>query len=435
MVMPGSRSATETFRLNASTNLVLKLLLILDGMRGSQVPRHGIRLSSDALDSICALSGDCLAEAGTAFLWLSVHMVFESLDNLTEIPAAVWQLFITQLFDCYFSRLKDGEGISFPVTNGSDEDGVRTVLKFPLIGIQIFSEPQLISITRSSAATVSVSRAGTSADIKLSRPSECNMFKYEVVKGAWVLDSTTGLLLDPAIESKVARLNHPELLNFTKQVSKALGIIERADPALSKEINSTVHWYWPITTPDKRVVHNSFSVSTLHGGIFLSESYSYPVLAEALVHEFYHNQLSIFMTVEPHLQFPDDELLYSPWREDPRPLFGLYHGLYVFTGLLGFLERVEKNPELSAFHRFSRSRREAIYFQARTALSQVPAKRLMKRGSAIVALLREEIAVQGAALGLLDAPIPEAQVAHWIAWASINPSLVSLAAAPIGAAH
>jgi HEXXH motif-containing protein len=75
-------------------------------------------------------------------------------------------------------------------------------------------------------------------------------------------------------------------------------------------------------------------------------------LAAALVHEFQHIRLGgLLQLVRLH---DDDrtERLYAPWREDPRPLGGLVHGIYAFFGVSAFwraLSRAFPADELAAF--------------------------------------------------------------------------------------
>jgi HEXXH motif-containing protein len=75
-------------------------------------------------------------------------------------------------------------------------------------------------------------------------------------------------------------------------------------------------------------------------------------LAAALVHEFQHIRLGgLLQLVRLH---DDDrtERLYAPWREDPRPLGGLVHGIYAFFGVSAFwraLSRARPADGLAAF--------------------------------------------------------------------------------------
>ncbi|MCX4423510.1 HEXXH motif domain-containing protein [Streptomyces mirabilis] len=55
-------------------------------------------------------------------------------------------------------------------------------------------------------------------------------------------------------------------------------------------------------------------------------------LGVAVVHEFRHTLLNGLIFLMP--LFEDcDELFYAPWRDDPRPLGGLVHGAYAFSGV------------------------------------------------------------------------------------------------------
>ncbi|MEU4246485.1 HEXXH motif domain-containing protein [Amycolatopsis sp. NPDC026612] len=75
-------------------------------------------------------------------------------------------------------------------------------------------------------------------------------------------------------------------------------------------------------------------------------------LAAALVHEFQHARLGALLQL---VRLHDDdrtERLYAPWREDPRPLGGLVHGIYAFFGVSAFwraLSRACPEDRLAAF--------------------------------------------------------------------------------------
>jgi HEXXH motif-containing protein len=75
-------------------------------------------------------------------------------------------------------------------------------------------------------------------------------------------------------------------------------------------------------------------------------------LAAALVHEFQHIRLGgLLQLVQLH---SDDrtERLYAPWRDDPRPLGGVVHGIYAFFAVTEFyraLSAKRPNDELAAF--------------------------------------------------------------------------------------
>lgn len=75
-------------------------------------------------------------------------------------------------------------------------------------------------------------------------------------------------------------------------------------------------------------------------------------LARTLIHEFQHTKLNLLMDLTPIYVYGTYELFYSPWREDPRPLVGLIHGIYAGLGVANFwdIERAQANSvELSEF--------------------------------------------------------------------------------------
>lgn len=84
-------------------------------------------------------------------------------------------------------------------------------------------------------------------------------------------------------------------------------------------------------------------------------------LAAALVHEFQHIRLGGLLQLA---QLHDDdrtERLYAPWREDPRPLGGLVHGVYAFFGVSAFwraLSQAHPEDRLAAF--------EFVHWRAQT---------------------------------------------------------------------
>jgi HEXXH motif-containing protein len=71
------------------------------------------------------------------------------------------------------------------------------------------------------------------------------------------------------------------------------------------------------------------------------------IMAETLVHEFQHLKLCCLLAMMPLLE-PCDELVYAPWREDPRPAGGLLQGVYAHLGVARFWNaqrHVETEPD------------------------------------------------------------------------------------------
>lgn len=74
-------------------------------------------------------------------------------------------------------------------------------------------------------------------------------------------------------------------------------------------------------------------------------------LAENIVHEALHLQLSLVERVQPLvIDDPDEEPVFSPWKEEWRTIRGLVHAVYVFGNLRSFWKGVaSQRPESSPF--------------------------------------------------------------------------------------
>ena len=93
------------------------------------------------------------------------------------------------------------------------------------------------------------------------------------------------------------------------------------------------------------------SFSQLPGAFAVGEARDRLVLAEDFIHEFYHNRLFCIEERGAFFEGQGDgaepvDSYYSPWRYDPRPLQGLFHALYVFTGVCRYWLSVFGDPQL-----------------------------------------------------------------------------------------
>jgi uncharacterized protein len=129
--------------------------------------------------------------------------------------------------------------------------------------------------------------------------------------------------------------------------SRALKIIEDLDLPLfeeMKKISPCIQFIKdPSAHPDKVV---SFSDDVLPGALFVSirhgDRFVDPYdLADSLIHEHRHQKLYILEQASP-VVISDTPLIPSPWREEFRPVSGVFHGVFVFHQLKQFWERVQQ---------------------------------------------------------------------------------------------
>ncbi|MEU8636961.1 HEXXH motif domain-containing protein [Amycolatopsis sp. NPDC048633] len=80
----------------------------------------------------------------------------------------------------------------------------------------------------------------------------------------------------------------------------------------------------------------SASTGEAFGSAVIAYSEDPAALAAALVHEFQHIRLGGLLHLTRLHEDDDRERFYAPWRDDPRPLGGVVHGIYAFFGVTAF---------------------------------------------------------------------------------------------------
>lgn len=115
--------------------------------------------------------------------------------------------------------------------------------------------------------------------------------------------------------------------------------LHRVLPAGAVEVTRSIRVLVPLVTKT-RGVHRSATSADTSGMVQMSWSASKQQIAEALLHEYYHTKLNALLDLDP--VFIDDdgaEAYYSPWRDDPRPLRGVLHGVFSFYIVTCFWQR------------------------------------------------------------------------------------------------
>ncbi|CAL9374119.1 hypothetical protein SUDANB176_00928 [Streptomyces sp. enrichment culture] len=165
----------------------------------------------------------------------------------------------------------------------------------------------------------------------------------------------------------------------------------------------------------------SVSSSDAFGGAVLSTPPDAVELAVTLVHEFRHMKLN---AVLDSLDLYDDEgpeeLYYAPWRDDPRPLPGFFHGVFAFLGVVEFWRRLAHRAADATLRR--RARFQLLYWRAQTgeayeALRSSP--RLTEAGREFTARMGTRMERAGNPTAVPDEVTvlaEEAVVAHRIRW-------------------
>lgn len=241
--------------------------------------------------------------------------------------------------------------------------------------------------------------------------------------GPTLLLEASPLLFEPEYIEKT----YPEVPNshsFRDLLDHALDFIFLAWPDLKDRFLSDISYFVPIRQSDA-TTHNSFSAQAMVGVIFLSESYDDLKIAEAVVHEYHHNELYMYMQLKPLISDSGFErLFYSPWRSDARPLFGLLHACYVFTGVAHYMRAVEERARDPRFCDYFSRMRRLILCRLGIGLSQIRASDVTPLGQDLVAWLRNQHEKHERGF---DTPLPESVATeisdHLAAWRRQYPEL------------
>jgi hypothetical protein len=135
-------------------------------------------------------------------------------------------------------------------------------------------------------------------------------------------------------------LGFSEIINETPVVKDAFQLIEKYWIEMANHISSTIRVVHLVKSPypDR---HMSCTSELFFGSILTSTGNEFQ-LAEALVHEYSHNLLNMVILAGEIFegQVPQEQIYYSPWREDPRPISGVLHAVFVFTNVSELLDRL-----------------------------------------------------------------------------------------------
>jgi HEXXH motif-containing protein len=408
---------------NAYRLRFLKFGLLQDSLRGHKKLEEKYEQLWAALGSQPATQ---ILATGSPFFWKNLHRCcLEGVRNMGDLATSV-DYMLRMAFDSFFDWLPDGFSLECQPTEGSN-------LVLPLLGVRIPSAGKSISVCKLSGSEIGITGYQTKFVVDLNDvPSE---FRIRKIGIAGSDDAHLVMLRDPSIfeNDYIDRVDpETEQADFlAKLISKSLELIAAAMPELERRFAGFIRWYFPIDAPDE-LTHNSLSVKFMTGAIFLSVAYHDFRLAEAMVHELHHNELFLLQESETLFESDDQKVFYSPFRPDARPLNGLFHALFVFTGVADFIARAEELTALSDWHRSLRYRRMEVVRQVRLGLAQIPRDCLTDLGSRIIRSIETSIEEHESEVGPLQGPLPMPLARHLAEWARTHPQLTDNVRIPPG---
>jgi HEXXH motif-containing protein len=134
------------------------------------------------------------------------------------------------------------------------------------------------------------------------------------------------------------RLDEAEVQRWSRQVDAALTILAQRHRDRLETVTAAVRCLVPIERAG-RFGGVSASSEDAPGAVAMTEPISPERLAATLVHEVQHFRLNALHDLAPLHHGKTRELVYSPWRNDPRGFPGLLHGTFAFLGVADFWNR------------------------------------------------------------------------------------------------
>lgn len=342
-----------------------------------------------------------LALRGTPFLWNAIFSLIKNFSDDFYIDKS-FNIIVLHLLDSYCDLMPDFD-LSVTIKE-------KFAFSFSKLNIQVpFASGNALINKRDSTIFITVGE-----DIYKCDTGRKSLCEHDIR----VLTDAAALLP----QNIIADIHDHEL--YEAAVNKALHNIKTVDLELYKDINKLIKFIIPIEKKGININDTSisFSLEDYIGLIFASYTSNSIWLSETIIHEYGHNLLSSIMDFYPLIKDVKSNLYYSPWRNDPRPLSGLLHGLFVFTYVVNFLDMCLKSSSFYGSGEFIINRLNIHLYRLKAGFAQINSDTLTDYGKLLFNIVQESferIAKQHIAYR----PYPDNIIKHFQQWETDNPAL------------
>ena len=147
-------------------------------------------------------------------------------------------------------------------------------------------------------------------------------------------------------------------------IDQAVNYVSQTDAYNASYFSSSINFFVPLVPPDGALPSSSnSSIDTMFWHSFTDNPM---LMAEIIVHELSHQKLFRLQDIDPlidpniHGSAWDSCTIYSPWRDDPRPINGVFHGFIVFSEACKFWYSLIHSGRLSPLEENISQRRFAM---------------------------------------------------------------------------
>jgi HEXXH motif-containing protein len=131
--------------------------------------------------------------------------------------------------------------------------------------------------------------------------------------------------------------HRPDVSVWQPRLAEGWDLLVRGHREVADELAAAVSVLTPLCELAGEV--RSATLVDAFGCLFLSLPPDGESVAVTLAHELQHTKLNALMDLFGLIDPVPGERFYAPWRNDPRPLVGLLHGTYAYTGVSAFWRR------------------------------------------------------------------------------------------------
>jgi hypothetical protein len=360
--------------------LILELLAILNYLKSQKADQSKIlsKINYIKNSDISHLESVFLSPEGRQWISFSYREIKKSLvaDSLLE-EYAKWlgisridllkyligklDLFILSL--AIYSKRNPSEIIALKLYKMAVIPGLECQLKSDDDLVFLLNPKDKISVVESANGTKAFFRNDNGETIELSLKKIPRSDNYAVYVD---LVSEVSRINFPGREHlpRISSNDHKIIIEQIKVIDKAIDYIRLFDSSIYQYFKEVKNYFVPLQGPEGALPSSSnSSVDTM---FWYSKTKQPLLMAEMIIHEYSHQRVFRLQDIDPlidpsiHGTGWDRCEIYSPWRDDPRPVNGVFHGFIVFTETSRFWITLIKKGELDDIELDISSRRLAM---------------------------------------------------------------------------
>lgn len=131
------------------------------------------------------------------------------------------------------------------------------------------------------------------------------------------------------------RLTADETGLWRKAFVGAWAVLDEQYPHYAEVIREGLHTVVPMSVRPASSGRSTTS-KFAYGCVYSTAPMDPCRFAETLIHEFQHSKLTLLVDRTPVCAPDPVPRYFAPWRDDPRPIYGLLHGIHAFTAVADF---------------------------------------------------------------------------------------------------